>query len=163
MGVLGPKSHNFGTDLLFLVCGFKVIFINWSKRKSRKFWILGILDPIFEKGVLGPKSHNFGHRQFFVFVCSWSNVTSYKQMKMNISTIWNSGDFRPNFRKWGSLGPIATILVTDKYFWYVSSIWLKHPVYISCLPSYMAACIMHMSTFLLYCLHTACLYVCLHA
>ena len=90
---------------------------------------------------------------------------------MNISKIWNSGDFRPNFWKWGSLGPIATILVTDKYFWYVGSMWLKHPVYISCLPSYMAACIMHMSTFL-YCLHAymcawlhlvmpACLYICM--
>ena len=67
----GPwaQKSKFGsqTNYFWYMCS-KWIFMNRSKRKSRKFWILGILDPIFENGGPWAQKPQFWSQTIFLFL-----------------------------------------------------------------------------------------------
>ena len=68
MGVLGPKSHNFGTDLLFLVCGFKVNIYKLIKKKISKILNSGDFRPNFWKRGPWAQKPQFWSQTIFLFL-----------------------------------------------------------------------------------------------
>ena len=72
MEVHGSKSNNFGRrQIHFWYLGSVWLIIKRSKRKFRKFWILTILDPIFEKGGPWAQKSKFGSQtNYFWYVGS---------------------------------------------------------------------------------------------
>ena len=104
MGALGPQKSQFWSQTNnFWYLGSVWLIIKRSKRKFRKFWILTILDPIFEKGGPWAQKSKFGSQtNYFWYVGSkWIFMNRSKRKSRKC---WILAILDPIFEK-GVLGP----------------------------------------------------------